>query len=98
MNELIKNLPIELQEKIYNLDDTYKPSFDNKKWFDLHMALIDKAQYYWFRRYPAQAPKILFDWYNEPTEDDFDESDDESDEESDEEENQVLTIEQYLFS
>jgi hypothetical protein len=86
MNELIIKLPLELQEKIYKLDDTYKPSFDNKKWFNIHMELIEKNKYYWYRRYPVQAPKILWGY---ETDDEFDESDEEED---------LMLLDQYFFN
>jgi hypothetical protein len=47
ITDLIKNLPAELQEKIYDYDDTYKPTPKSEIWFDIHMELLAEA--HWFK-------------------------------------------------
>ena len=90
----MNNLPAELKQRIYEFDDTYKPSFENKIWFAIHMELIDKAKSYWYKRYPVLAPKILYNWWrdnkellnaeldrlcNDTDESDYDDSDNDED-------------------
>jgi hypothetical protein len=50
------------------------------------MELIEKNKYYWYRRYPVQAPKILWGY---ETDDEFDESDEEED---------LMLLDQYFFN
>ncbi len=59
----MNNLPAELKQRIYEYDDTYKPSFDNKIWFAIHMELIEKAKSYWCKRYPLiTCSQFLYNW------------------------------------
>ena len=70
----LQNLPIELEQLIYSYDDTYKPTMNQDNiWCEIQTHAIDKARKFWYRLDPMNAPKYLFNWYIEPTEDDFDE-------------------------
>ena len=85
----LKNLPIELEQLIYSYDDTYKPTMNPENeinWCEIQSHVIDKARRFWYRKDPSNARKYLFDWYKEPTEDDFDVIDWDTDSETDDEE------------
>ena len=78
---LLKNLPIELEQYIYTFDGTYKPTKTEDAIYGIQLLndIVIKARCFWYKKDPDNAAKYLFPFVDLLLSDD--ETDDETDDE-----------------